>query len=83
MRVNMKWDDFPSFIWANTRTGALLMIGKEKIVERDPANYIKSKLSFKQKSKSGIYCGYNLSASSFGFVFLSKEGNFTRLRFLN
>ncbi len=64
--------DLPSFVRVNTKTGALLMIAKKKIVERDPANYIKMKLSIKQKNEGMIACGYNLSDHS-SYVFLSKE----------
>lgn len=82
MRVNLKMTSLPFFVWVNTQTGALLMIGKDKVIERDPARYIfKGKISLKQKEEL-ILAGYNIKSGQHNFVFLSSTEKNTKLRFV-
>ena len=81
MKIVTKWEnDLPLFTSINRKTGAVMIIEKERFFELDPLSYQDSKWKIKQKSKGNgmIVAGYSLKGGE--CVFLSNEKEKTKLQ---
>ena len=85
MKIRTLWEiTLPIFSSINKKTGAILIIEKERLYEFDPLNYKDARWKLKQRTsdaKKMIVAGYLLQNGSYAFVLNDKEE--TRIGIIN
>ena len=81
MKIITRWEnELPFFSSISKKTGAVLIIEKERFFEFNPVNYQDCKWKIKQKNKGSgmVVAGYALQGGE--YVFLTNEKEKTKLQ---